>query len=79
METPIRSLAKAVTWQLSGLVTMTAITWAFTGSLATGGAVAVGGAITGAALYVLHERIWARIRWGLRPVRIRDAGRRPRR
>jgi len=65
METPLRSLAKALTWQALGLLTMTAITWMLTGSLATGGAVAGLGAVTGAAAYVLHERVWARIRWGL--------------
>ena len=65
METPLRSLVKAVTWQALGLVTMTAITFALTGSLATGGAVALSGAATGAVVYVVHERIWARIRWGL--------------
>lgn len=65
METPLRSLAKAVTWQALGLVTMTVITFALTGSLATGGAVALLGAVLGAVFYVLHERIWARIRWGL--------------
>jgi uncharacterized membrane protein len=65
METPIRSLAKAVTWQALGLLTMTAITYALTGSLATGGAVALLGAASGMITYVLHERLWARIRWGL--------------
>jgi uncharacterized membrane protein len=65
METPLRSLAKAVTWQALGLVTMTAITFALTGSLATGGAVALVSAMTGAVFYVVHERVWARIRWGL--------------
>ena len=65
METPLRSLVKAVTWQALGLVTMTVITSALTGSLATGGTVAMVGAVMGAAFYVLHERIWARIRWGL--------------
>jgi len=65
METPLRSLVKAVTWQALGLVTMTAITFALTGSLATGGAVALVSTVTGAVFYILHERLWARVRWGL--------------
>ena len=69
METPLRSLVKSITWQALGLVTMTAITWALTGSLATGGAIALTGAVTGMAMYVLHERVWARIRWGLSEAR----------
>jgi uncharacterized membrane protein len=81
METPLRSLAKAVTWQALGLVTMTAITFALTGSLATGGAVALVSAITGAVFYILHERLWARVRWGLaeaqRLARGEESGPRP--
>ncbi len=81
MDTPLRSLAKALTWQASGLLMMTAITWFLTGSLATGGAVAGLGAVTGAAAYVLHERAWARIRWGLetaqRLAAADEAGRHP--
>ena len=67
METPIRSIAKAATWQASGLAVMTAITFAATGSLATGGLVALIGAGVGTVLYVLHERLWARVRWGRLP------------
>lgn len=65
-ETPLRSLLKAVTWQVLGLVVMTMITWAVTGSVATGGAIALLGAAVGMVTYVLHERIWAGIGWGRR-------------
>ena len=64
MDRPVRSLAKAATWQIMGFVSMTAITYAITGSLTDGGLVALGGAIAGSASYMLHERVWARIRWG---------------
>jgi uncharacterized membrane protein len=65
MERPIRSIAKALTWQVLGLTSMTGITYLLTGSLLTGGAVALAGAASGAALYIVHERAWARIRWGI--------------
>ncbi len=65
-DTPLRSFTKALTWQALGLVLMTLITWALTGSVATGGAVALLGAATGTVTYMLHERLWARIRWGRR-------------
>ncbi|MFV0360411.1 DUF2061 domain-containing protein [Tropicimonas sp.] len=65
-DTPLRSVVKAMTWQASGLISMTAITWAVTGSVATGGAIALAGACFGCVSYVLHERIWARIGWGRR-------------
>ena len=66
MDSPARSIAKAVTWQLLGFAVMMGITFALTGSLMTGGAVALGGAVVGSFTYVVHERIWARIRWGRR-------------
>ena len=64
METTRRAIAKAVTWQLMGLVVMTAITYAITGSVAEGGLIAVVGATSGLATYVLHERVWSGITWG---------------
>lgn len=64
VETTRRTIAKAVSWQASGLVVMTAVTYAVTGSIAQGGVVAVVGGMAGMVSYVLHERIWARIAWG---------------
>lgn len=65
-ETARRTFAKATTWQISGFAVMTALTWAITGSLAEGGAVAGAGAVAGFVSYYLHERAWARVRWGFR-------------
>lgn len=64
METTLRTLAKTATWQISGLIAMAAITYAVTGSLAEGGTVAVICTITGTVSYVIHERLWSRVRWG---------------
>lgn len=66
MDTTLRTLAKTFTWQALGLVTMTAISYAVTGSVAQGGTVAVLSAAIGALFYGLHERLWARVRWGRR-------------
>lgn len=63
-ESTTRSLAKAVTWQLTGLVTMTLLAWHATGDIAAAGGLALSGAATGFVCFVLHERLWARIRWG---------------
>jgi uncharacterized membrane protein len=67
METPARSLAKAVSWQIVGLIAMTGIGYAFTGSLSTGGVLAVVTTACGFVSYLVHERVWARIRWGRMP------------
>lgn len=64
METPVRSVAKALTWQGMGLVTMTGIGWLVTGSAAAGGAIAAVSAATSLVTYILHERVWDRIPWG---------------
>ena len=64
VETTRRTMAKALSWQASGLVVMTAVTYAVTGSVAEGGMVAAAGSAAGMVSYVIHERIWARIAWG---------------
>ncbi|MAM62297.1 DUF2061 domain-containing protein [Maritimibacter sp. UBA3975] len=64
MDTARRTLAKALTWQLLGLVTTTALGYAATGSLTAGGALALSSALVGFICYAVHERLWSRIRWG---------------
>ena len=64
METPRRSFVKAVIWTLIGLITMAVVGVLMTGSLGTGGALALINSGLGILLYVVYERIWARIRWG---------------
>lgn len=64
MESPTRTIAKAVSWQLLGLLSMTLIGYLFTGSVTAAGSLAVVTTMIGAVCYVLHERIWNRIPWG---------------
>lgn len=64
METRLRSIAKTVTWQLSGLVSTSAIAFLFTGSLGEAGAVALASMAVATVCYVLHERAWNLVRWG---------------
>ncbi|MGF1562535.1 MAG: DUF2061 domain-containing protein [Geminicoccaceae bacterium] len=66
METPVRSLIKAVTWQLLGLLTMTALGYLVFGELAGAGLMSLLSAASGFIFYLLHEQVWARVRWGLR-------------
>ncbi|MFN3824181.1 MAG: DUF2061 domain-containing protein [Pseudorhodobacter sp.] len=65
MDTARRTLAKALVWQALGLAVMGGVGWAFTGSVALAGGMAVANMAIGFATYLLHERIWARIGWGL--------------
>lgn len=64
METMKRTVAKAVTWQIAGLIAMTLIGYLMTGSWRAGGGIAVAGMISGFICYFLHERIWALVSWG---------------
>lgn len=71
MEARRRTLAKALSWQGVGLLSTTALGWLATGSWSAGGALALSSAALGLVCYVVHERAWARVRWG-----VEDADRR---
>lgn len=60
METKKRSLYKTISWYLFHNVMMFSITYMFTGSWETGVAVAVLQTLGEAALYYMHERVWAK-------------------
>jgi uncharacterized membrane protein len=69
MDTTIRLLTKAVTWQIAGLFTMTLIGFLFTGSISASSGIAIVGALTGFASYFVHEMAWSRVSWGRNVVR----------
>ncbi len=64
METRTRSAVKAVIWNIIGLAMMVLVGYAATGSLSTGGAMALVNTAIGLACYILYERLWANIGWG---------------
>lgn len=64
METRKRSILKALIWNAIGFAVMAAVGFAFTGSAAAGGAMALANAAIGIASYFLYERVWAGIGWG---------------
>ncbi|MEI2805501.1 DUF2061 domain-containing protein [Albidovulum sp.] len=61
-----RTMLKAVLWNLLGLMTMSLVGLAMTGSAALGGAMAVVNTAIGFLAYVLYERAWAGVAWGRR-------------
>lgn len=65
MDTKQRSIAKAVIWQVIGLVSMTLVGFLITGSVQSGGAMALVNAASGLALYLAYERAWSRVSWGI--------------
>jgi uncharacterized membrane protein len=66
METRGRTLVKALLWQVLGLVVMSVVGVLMTGSLALGGTIAALNAGLGLTTYIVYERVWAHIHWGLR-------------
>lgn len=65
MDTKRRMVAKALSWQATGVFVTTGIGYALTGSLQTGGAVAGSSALISIFVYMAHERAWSRVRWGV--------------
>ena len=62
---PQRSIAKSVTWRITATLTTILLVWIATGRIDI--AIGIGAAefIIKIAIYYGHERVWARIRWGL--------------
>jgi uncharacterized membrane protein len=59
-----RSLAKAVTWRITGTADTFLISWLITGEPLLAGGIALTEVITKVFLYWAHERVWNRINWG---------------
>ncbi len=63
-ERPIRSLAKALSWRVTGSIDTMLLSWLFTGDLSVAAAIGLTEVVTKMALYYLHERAWNRIPLG---------------
>ncbi|MEM8648105.1 MAG: DUF2061 domain-containing protein, partial [Pseudomonadota bacterium] len=64
MDTTRRLITKSFTWQAMGLMVMTLVGYAFTGSVTAGGGIAVASAVIGFLSYFMHEMAWSKISWG---------------
>ena len=65
MESRRRSVAKAVSYRLFASVLTTLIAWALTGQASTGVKIGLLDGLTKLFAYFLHERAWARVKYGL--------------
>jgi uncharacterized membrane protein len=63
-ESQTRSLAKAISWRVTGTIDTFVISAIVTGKLAVAGSIAATELFTKVLLYYFHERIWAAIPWG---------------
>ena len=64
MDTGKRIFVKAIIWQIMGFVVMVAVGFVLTGSIETGGMMALLNTGIGFVTYTLYERVWRRIDWG---------------
>ena len=63
-DTHIRSLAKAVSWRITGTIDTFIISWAITGELTLAGGIALTEVVTKIVLFWAHERFWNNLSWG---------------
>ncbi len=63
-ERPIRSLAKAISWRVTGSLDTLLLSWLFTGDMAVAAAIGLTEVLTKTVLYYLHERTWNRLPLG---------------
>ncbi|WP_289032645.1 DUF2061 domain-containing protein [uncultured Roseibium sp.] len=64
MDTTKRTFLKALTWQLLGLITMTALSYPHTGSLYSALALASSASASGFLAFFVHEKVWNKVPWG---------------
>jgi uncharacterized membrane protein len=65
MESVRRSVAKAISWRVFASFTTASIAWALTGRLTLAWKIGLLDGLTKLVLYILHERIWARSKYGI--------------
>src|SRR6266480_8023796 len=59
-----RSLAKAISWRLTGSLDTLILSYLITRNLVFAGSIATVETVTKVVLYYAHERTWTAIRWG---------------
>jgi len=60
----VRSLAKAVSWRITGTIDTFIVSWLITGEILLASSIASIEIMTKILLYWAHERVWNKISWG---------------
>lgn len=63
-ESHSRSIAKAISWRVTGTIDTFLISWLITGHATLAGGIAATEVMTKVVLFYVHERAWTRIGWG---------------
>lgn len=64
IETNRRSIAKTISWRLTGSFSTFMISYLILGSFSIASSIAIIQIIANTILYYLHERVWNKINWG---------------
>jgi uncharacterized membrane protein len=64
MDTIIRSLAKTISWRLTGTFCTFLISFIILGDITTSSTIALIQLIFNTIMFYIHERIWNIIKWG---------------
>ncbi len=59
-----RSLAKAVSWRITGSIDTFILSWLITGNIVVAGTISAVEVFTKILLFYAHERIWGLVKWG---------------
>jgi len=62
-ETTVRSIAKTISWRITGSGATFAISYAILGDFAVSGTIALIQLTFNTVLYFIHERVWNWITW----------------
>ena len=63
-EAPVRSLAKAISWRMTGTIDTFIISWLITGQVTLATSIAFTEVMTKVLLFWMHERVWNKIKFG---------------
>jgi len=63
-DSPIRSLAKAISWRITGTIDTFLVSWFVTGQPLIASGIALTEIMTKVFLFWMHERVWNKIDWG---------------
>lgn len=63
-DTTVRSLAKTITWRITGTGATFVISYAIVGDISISSSIAAIQLTFNTVLYFIHERVWGKIKWG---------------
>jgi uncharacterized membrane protein len=64
METTKRSIAKTISWRITGSGATFLVVWVILGDMIISGSIATIQLVMNTVLYYIHERLWNGVKWG---------------